>query len=247
MSKEIVCEGLTVDYGRFRLGPIGLSLRPGITCLVGANGAGKSTLFRLLAGLESPMSGRVHGELGTASVPHSALGIGFMPQDVVLPPRATSRQYLTYAAWLAGIKRRERAARVAQVLADVDLTRRADVPTAALSGGMRRRLGLAQALLGSPDVLLLDEPTVGLDPVQRAAMRELLRAQAADRITVVSTHLVEDVRALADVVVVLESGTVVFQGTNAELEAAAPTHGLGESSLERGIAALMAETAGGVG
>jgi ABC-2 type transport system ATP-binding protein len=229
---SVICDALRVDYKGFVLGPLDLTFSPGITCLVGANGAGKSTFFRVAAGVERPTSGRIvlSGE---------SPAVGLLPQDVVVPPYATATQYLTYAAWLAGVGRRSRAAAVAAALGDVGLTEHARKPAGKLSGGMRRRLGLAQAVVHSPDVLLLDEPTVGLDPVQRSRMRDLIRSHSAGRATILATHLLEDVRALADAVVVLSAGQVVFDGTVAELEARAPQSGIGESALERSVTSLI--------
>ena len=222
---QVICRGVEVRYRNYTLGPIDIDFEPGITCLVGANGAGKSTFFRALAGIERFSSGDVSisrtGSQGGSRA--AATRVGLLPQDVSLPPAATVTQYLTYCAWLAAVPRQNRRDVVARAVAAVGLDRQADTPCRRLSGGMVRRVGLAQALVGDPDVVLLDEPTVGLDPVQRDDMRRLLVQGGQSRVTILATHLLEDVRAVADRVVVLRSGRVVFTGTVPQLEATADT------------------------
>lgn len=226
------CRGLTKRYGgTLAVGPVDLELGAGVTCLVGANGAGKSTLFRMLAGVDSPTTGEVRRGGRTS--------LGYLPQEPVLPPRATARAFLHHVAWLQRVERSEREGRVCEALEKVGLSASADVQVRALSGGMARRLGIAHALVHHPEVLLLDEPTAGLDPRQRVGVRQLVSALAADSTVLVSTHLVEDVRGLADRVLVLVSGRLAFDGTVPELEALADPAAPGDTELERALACVM--------
>lgn len=233
--------GVMKRYRRtgFHLGPLNLDVGPGITCVVGANGAGKSTLFRVVAGLERPTEGQV--DLQESGVKQR---VGFMPQDPSQPRQVRCAEYLEHVAWLYGVPRGVREDRVRTVLEAVDLSARAGDRIGDLSGGMVRRMALAAALLPDPRVLLLDEPTVGLDPLQRIGMRETLLGLPSDRAVMVSTHLVEDVRALDGAVVVLRDGNVVFQGSVRDLSAMDPGAGPGENATERAIAALMSGDVG---
>lgn len=229
MIPSLVCQDLTKDRSGFRLGPVNLTLAPGVTCLVGANGAGKSTLMRLVLGLDTPTSGGI-SRSGT---------VGYMPQELSFPAVARASDYLRHVAMLVGVSPDARVGAVDDLLTRVGLADRADSRIGALSGGMRRRLGLAQALLGGPAVLMLDEPTVGLDPLQRVEMRHAIARASADRIALISTHLVEDVTDLADRVLVMRDGQVVADGRQDEVVASAPGSVAGVS-LERAISALMA-------
>lgn len=215
----------------FRLGPLTFDLRPGVTCLVGPNGAGKSTLFRLLVGLERPDSGVVR--LGDDAV------VGYLPQSPAMPARATPAQFLTHVAWLHRIPRSSQADAVAAALAAVDLSDLAQRRIETLSGGMVRRLGIAQALVHRPSLILLDEPTVGLDPAQRAGLRETIAALGVDTTVLVSTHLVEDVRSLADRVLVVRDGSFVFDGTVTDLEGRSEPGALGDTPLERALTTVI--------
>lgn len=233
------CSALVKEHpSGFRLGPIDLELGPGVTCLVGANGAGKSTLFRLVAGVERPTSGSV-GTGSGADGGRRRGAIGYLPQQPTLPGGATLTQFLTYVGWLQGMSRSARGPAVAEVLARMGLADRAGARIASLSGGMQRRAGVAQAILHGPGTVLLDEPTAGLDPRQRLSLRSAVQDMAAGRIVVVATHLVEDVRALADRVVVLADGCVTFNGEIAALEGRATADAPGATELERGLANLM--------
>ncbi|MFG1745738.1 ATP-binding cassette domain-containing protein [Micromonospora chalcea] len=201
----------------FRLGPLDMEVGPGITVLVGPNGAGKSTLMGLCTTLLDPESGDilVNGISTRSRAGRTAARakVGYLPQEFRLPRRATPSQFLHYVAWLRRVPSARRQARVDQVLSSVGLTGRRDERIARLSGGMKRRLGIAYALVHDPEVIILDEPTVGLDPQQRLQARKVLRTIAEECAILVSTHLVEDVQALADRVVVLDEGQVRFHGS----------------------------------
>ncbi|MFD9116711.1 ATP-binding cassette domain-containing protein [Streptomyces bottropensis] len=232
------CDELVKDHGgSFQLGPLTLDFTDGVTCLVGPNGAGKSTFFRLAAGLEKSTAGALRLDVSTDDGRAEALG--YLPQEPELPQSATCEEFLHYVAWVHKIPVRRRAGAVDAALALTHLTERRTSRIRTLSGGMARRLGIAQALIHDPAMLLLDEPTVGLDPRQRIALRKTIASISEGRIVIVSTHLVEDIRGLADRVVVLDNGTVVFDGDVPTLEGKADPEAPGDTDLERAIATLM--------
>ncbi len=226
-------ESLSKAYGeRFTLGPLSLSIDTGVVCIVGPNGAGKTTLFELMAGVVTPTSGSV---TVTALRP----GLGFLPQTFRLPPRATCNQFLEYVAWLHGVPKAARSERAQQLLEAVGLIDRADRPLGELSGGMAKRIGIAQTLVHDPGLVLLDEPTSGLDPVQRVEVRELVARLSGQRVVLVSTHLVEDIRGLADRVLVLNEGRLLYDGDVGTLEGLADPDAPGDSALERALSGLI--------
>lgn len=228
------CDEVSRRYGDFELGPLTLKFKPGVTCLVGANGAGKSTLFRLLAGVEVPSSGSVRVDPGEARN-----RLGYLPQEPTYPEAASCDAFLRYVAWLHRVPRNRREQMIAAALEQVDLVDRRYHRIKSLSGGMRRRLGIAQALVHDPAHLLLDEPTVGLDPMQRVQVRESISRVSTERIVLVATHLVEDIRGLADRVIVLDHGQVGFDGDLATLQELADPDAPGDTDLERAIASLI--------
>ncbi|WP_351230925.1 ATP-binding cassette domain-containing protein [Streptomyces sp. NPDC002133] len=233
---RLSCEELVKDHGGgFQLGPLSLDLAEGLTCLVGPNGAGKSTFFRLAAGIEKPTTGTIALQAGDGEK------LGYLPQDPDLPRGATCEDFLHYVAWVHRIPAQQRSETVTRVLAHTNLADRRTSKIRTLSGGMSRRLGIAQALIHDPALLLLDEPTVGLDPRQRIALRETIASAARGRIVIVSTHLVEDIRGLADRVIVLNEGAVIFDGDVPALEGKATPDAPGDTDLERAIATLMGE------
>lgn len=199
---------------------VNLDLADGVVGLVGVNGAGKSTLLGILARVLDHDQGELALEgMNLESLPRKDLArqIGFMPQEFSLPYGARVLDSLRYLGWLKGLSDRDAALRSAELLGALGLADRGADRVAALSGGMVRRLALAQALLARPAVLLLDEPTTGLDPEQRVAVRELLAdEQFRAAITVVSSHVMEDVESLADRVVLLDAGRVAFAGSLAD-------------------------------
>lgn len=195
----------------------------GVTSLVGRNGAGKTTLIRTLCGLVVPTAGEVIVDEvrlfeSADAIRRVRAGLGWMPQDPPLPARARVVDVVRYAAWLRGIESsiadQAEAALVAVNLVDRSLRR-----VGTLSGGQQRRVALACALVGKPAVMLLDEPTVGLDPEQRDHFLEVVRSYAVDRTVVLSTHLMEDVLGAANQVVVVANGAVVRSCTVQQLTA----------------------------
>jgi ABC-2 type transport system ATP-binding protein len=219
-------EGVSKTYGRATVvRPITVDLWPGIIGLLGPNGAGKTTLLRLLSTALPPSTGRITIAGFDVSASHAnrveaRRRLGYCPQEVTFPRGMTAFGFLEYIAVLkewkdAGARHRE----VRRVLGLVDLSDRTAMKVSKLSGGQRRRLAIAQALLGAPDLLVLDEPTTGLDPEQRASLRGLLSGLAGT--VLISTHQTEDVSALCDRVLVIDGGAIHFDGTVPELLATA--------------------------
>ncbi|WP_439674328.1 ATP-binding cassette domain-containing protein [Embleya sp. MST-111070] len=214
-------------YGsRAVLAGLDLSLGVGVTGLLGPNGAGKTTLIRCLATTLAPDEGWIEALGLNPAVADERTELrrrlGYLPQSPGFYPHFTAFDLVDYVAVLKDLTdRRERHREVRRVLDEVDLGDRADTKVRRLSGGMKQRLALAQALLGAPELVILDEPTVGLDPDQRMRFRSLV-SRLGERLTVVlSTHQTEDVAALCERVIVLAAGRVVFTGTPATLAASA--------------------------
>ncbi|MEV6630313.1 ABC transporter ATP-binding protein [Actinoplanes sp. NPDC051470] len=221
---RIDIDRLTKRYrgGVTALDGLSLEVPTGMFGLLGANGAGKTTLMRILAGLLRPTGGSVRvGEhdvttrAGRAAVRRV---LGYLPQELGVYPDLSAREFLDYVALLKGIDdRTERRRRVGEVLEIVALAGDAGRKLKGYSGGMRRRVGIAQALLAGPRLLIVDEPTAGLDPEERIRFRTLLAQLAGDRTVLLSTHIVDDVAQTCRELAVLASGALVFRGTVEEL------------------------------
>ncbi|MFJ7249156.1 ATP-binding cassette domain-containing protein [Kitasatospora sp. NPDC098652] len=218
---ELQILDLTKEYrgGKRAVDSFSLTLRPGVLGLLGANGAGKSSLMRILATVTRPTSGRVLWEgVDIARRPGPLRRtVGYLPQDFGVYPQLTAREFLAYLAAAKGLRRRSAAARIEQLLDLVNLTGAAGQRLGAMSGGMRQRVGIAQALLNDPALLIVDEPTVGLDPEERLRFGSLLGELGADRIVVLSTHIVPDVAATADRIAVMGGGRLLHHGSPEEL------------------------------
>jgi ABC-type multidrug transport system ATPase subunit len=217
---------LTKVYGGkvTALSGVRFELTPGIVGLLGPNGAGKTTLLRLLTGLLDPSRGEVRFR-GLAVTPENLSEyrrqIGFLPQDFNAYPELTAEQFLDHWAIERGMPARERREEIERLLAAVSLTEHARRKVRDFSGGMRQRVGIARALLGSPPILIVDEPTTGLDVESRTRFRQILLEQAAERIVLFSTHIASDVEAAASRILLLHRGRLRFDGTPEELTARA--------------------------
>ncbi|MFE9739577.1 ABC transporter ATP-binding protein [Streptomyces sp. NPDC006477] len=256
-STAVAVTGLTVRHRRtVALDRLDLSLGPGVHGLLGPNGAGKTSLIRVLATVAAPTAGRVELLGGDATDHRDRTGIrrrlGYLPQEFGYYPAFTVREFVAYVAWLKEMPADRVPAAVERAVRRVGLGDRIDARMKTLSGGMVRRAGIAQAIVNEPDLLLLDEPTAGLDPEQRVDFRALLRELGAETTVVVSTHLVEDVAAACGEVALIEAGRLAFQGTTAALTALGGGPGGRDDStthaVERGYtAALRAHRAPGAG
>ncbi len=187
---------------------VSLELKAGVVGLIGHNGAGKSTLMQMIATLAKPTEGRILFD-GTdiAKQPDKIRRrLGYLPQDFGVYPGLTAREFLLYFAALKGVNQ---PARIDQLLEMVNLHAHADRVAATFSGGMRQRLGIAQALLNDPDILIVDEPTAGLDPEERLRFRHLLAELGFNKLVIVSTHIVSDIESMADEIAVMRDGRLI--------------------------------------
>lgn len=207
---------ITKRYGpKLALDGVSLTLEAGIYGLLGPNGAGKSTLMNIITGNLKPTSGSILWdgkdafELGKA---YRSL-LGYAPQQQGLYDSFTGLRFLSYMATLKGIPKGAQREELRRVLACVNLTENAHRPIRTYSGGMKQRLLVAQAILGSPRLVILDEPTAGLDPKERVRVRENIREISGDKIILVSTHVVSDIQSIAKEIILLREGQVVDQGT----------------------------------
>ena len=230
---NITTERLTKIYagGRRALDDVDLHIESGTVGLLGANGAGKTTLLRIITGVLRPTSGRLtiggHDLSTKAGLTAVKRTLGYLPQELSLYPDLTAREFLDYIGVLKGIHdKRERRRQVDERIGEVGLEGRAGERLADFSGGMRRRVGIAQALLGDPSVLIVDEPTTGLDPHERMRFRTLLAGLGGSRTVLLSTHIVDDVAQTCPEVAVLAAGRLVFHDTTPALvsEAAGRTY-----------------------
>jgi ABC-2 type transport system ATP-binding protein len=226
VSATAALDGVSKKYGpATAVHPTTLELWPGVVGLLGPNGAGKTTMLRLLSTALPPSTGRVIVAGFDATESHAnrveaRRRLGYCPQEVTFPRGMTAFGFLDYVAVLKEWKDADaRHAEVRRVLDLVHLGERTVMKVSRLSGGQRRRLAIAQALIGAPDLLILDEPTTGLDPEQRASLRSLLSSLAGT--VLISTHQTEDVSALCDRVLVIDAGAIRFDGTVPELLATA--------------------------
>jgi ABC-2 type transport system ATP-binding protein len=237
---------LTRRFGR-TMAVAGVDLRtgPGVFGLLGPNGAGKTTLLRMMATAIRPTSGtlRLLGrDPGAYDLRREIRRrLGYLPQNLGYYPGFTVAESVEYFALLKELPAAQIPAAVAVAVERVALGGKAKTKLRALSGGMLRRAGIAQAIVNEPELLLLDEPTAGLDPEQRVAFRALLRDLGQHATVVVSTHLVEDIGAACTQVALMDGGKIVFHGTPADLTARGEGHGTGDAPLERGYSAVLAE------
>jgi ABC-2 type transport system ATP-binding protein len=244
MNVEIT--DLTRRFGRNQaVAGVNLALETGVFGLLGPNGAGKTSLLRMLATVIPPSSGtlRLLGRDPGSYGPRREIRrrLGYLPQNLGYYPGFTVAEFVEYFALLKDMPPGRVPAAVAAAVERTGLGDKARAKLRTLSGGMLRRAGIAQAIVNEPDLLLLDEPTAGLDPEQRVSFRALLRDLGERSTVIVSTHLVEDVGAACTRVALMDQGKILFYGTPAELTARAEgTDAAGDAPLERGYSAVLA-------
>lgn len=211
---QLQLQNLSKQYGsKYAVNDVNAKFVPGVYGLLGANGAGKTTLMRMICGVLKPTSGdiRLNGktidELGEQYYTH----LGYMPQDFGFYPDFTAQEFMLYMAAVKGLDKRKAIARTKELLHMVNLSDVADKKIKSYSGGMKQRLGIAQAELNNPSILILDEPTAGLDPKERVRFRNILSNLAKEKIVILSTHIVSDVSYIADTVLMMKQGQFLIQ------------------------------------
>ena len=211
---ELQLQNLSKQYGdKFAVSNVSVNLKPGVYGLLGANGAGKTTLMRMICGVLKPTSGSItlNGktieELGEKYYTH----LGYMPQYFGFYPDFTAKEFMIYMAAVKGLDKKQAKRRTEELLKLVNLSDVADKKIKSYSGGMKQRLGIAQAELGNPSILILDEPTAGLDPKERVRFRNLISDFAKEKIVILSTHIVSDVSYIADTILMMKQGRFLLQ------------------------------------
>jgi len=245
MAVTVQIERLCQRFGRTTvIEDLDLEIGMGVFGLLGPNGAGKTTLLRTLATVIAPAGGRLRLLGLDPGDPEQRRELrrrlGYLPQAMGYYPNFTVFEFVEYIALLKEMPAREIRRAVARAIERVGLGDRAKAKLKTLSGGQLRRVGIAQAIVNDPELLLLDEPTAGLDPEQRVEFRALLREIGGRGTVIVSTHLVEDVGAACTEVGLLHRGRLVFRGTPEELAALGEGTGAGDTPLERGYSAVLA-------
>ena len=213
---ELTLQNITKKYERVLvLNDISLTLKPGIYGLLGANGAGKTTLFRIICRLMEPTHGSIkfNGKNVNQQAEAYRTNLGFLPQDFSYYPDFTGMRFMLYIAALKGLNNTVAKKRSLELLKQVGLEEMKDIKIRKYSGGMKQRLGIAQAMLNNPQILILDEPTVGPDPKERVKFRKLISSFANNKIVILSTHIVADVEYIADEIIVLKKGMILNKGT----------------------------------
>lgn len=218
MDMELKIDRITKQYAdKIAVNNVSCVLTPGVTGLLGANGAGKTTLMRMICGLIKPTSGRIRlGQYDVKDDDYRNL-LGYLPQDFGYYPEFTGMDFMLYVAALKGLDKTTAKSRSRELLEHVNLLQAADKKIRTYSGGMKQRLGIAQVMLNNPQLVVLDEPTAGLDPKERVRFRHIIEEIGKTSIVLLSTHIVSDIEKSADQIIVIKDGKKVFDGTEIEI------------------------------
>lgn len=209
---ELVIDRVSKQYkNHIAVDRISLKLQKGVYGLLGENGAGKTTLMRMICGILKPTSGTISFDGMDVSEESYRSVLGYLPQDFGYYPEFTGLDFLLYMAALKGLTKPQAKQRTTELLQLVSLQNVAKKKIKTYSGGMKQRLGIAQALLGQPALLVVDEPTAGLDPKERVRFRNLMEALGKESVVLLSTHIVSDIEHIADTVLIMKAGKLIYQ------------------------------------
>lgn len=209
---ELIIDRVSKQYqNHIAVDRISAKLQKGVYGLLGENGAGKTTLMRMICGILKPTSGSISFDGMDVSEEAYRASLGYLPQDFGYYPEFTGQDFLMYMAALKGLSKPQAKKKAAELLQLVSLEDVAKNKTKTYSGGMKQRLGIAQALLGQPKLLVLDEPTAGLDPKERVRFRDLIKDLGKESIVLLSTHIVSDIEHIADIVLIMHGGQLIWQ------------------------------------
>lgn len=210
---ELIIDNVSKHYkNKIAVSGVTARLHTGVHGLLGANGAGKTTLMRMICSILNPTDGLISFDGISAGEEAYRAVLGYLPQDFGYYPEFTGMDFLLYMAALKGMKQTAAKKRAAELLQLVSLTDMAKKKIKTYSGGMKQRLGIAQALLNTPRLLVLDEPTAGLDPKERVRFRELIKELGKDSVVLLSTHIVSDIEHIADTILMMKDGQLIYQG-----------------------------------
>jgi len=215
---ELVIDRVTKQFGnKIAVDNLSITLTQGVYGLLGANGAGKTTLMRMMCGIMTPTSGMIQYNGIDVKSEDYRDDLGYLPQDFGYYPDFTAIEFLLYMSSLKGIPTMRAKDKIAELLDNVNLKSVAKKKIKTYSGGMKQRLGIAQALLNNPKILILDEPTGGLDPKERVKFRNIISELGKDRVVLLSTHIVSDVEYIAGNIIVMKEGRLIHQGARTEI------------------------------
>ncbi len=215
---ELVLDCVSKQYqNKIAVDSLSVAIKPGVVGLLGANGAGKTTLMRMVCGILKPTSGTIEFDGLDVSDEMYRDRLGYLPQDFGYYPNFTGYDFLMYMAMLKGIEKASAKRKCEELLNIVNLEQAAKKKIKTYSGGMKQRLGIAQAVLNHPQILILDEPTAGLDPKERVRFRNLIAELGKEAIVILSTHIVSDIEHIADRILIMKDGGLIFDGTNEQI------------------------------
>lgn len=216
---ELRVDRLTKQFkNKIAVDRLDFKLEKGVTGLLGENGAGKTTLMRMICGIITPTSGEVRYDNAPVNTEEYRNILGYLPQEFGYYPEFTGREFLMYFCALKGLDKTSAKARTEELLDIVGLKDVAKKKIGKYSGGMKRRLGIAQAIINRPELLVLDEPTVGLDPKERVRFRKLIEELGKATVVLLSTHIVSDVEDIADRILIMKSGQIIWQGDGKNMD-----------------------------